>query len=513
MGQVHRSQQLISEGLTIQGSKRQYLELLSQVTRYLDDYRTLLEVVDQVEAQSPPPEPALGRWLDGQRVLAWEKLGQPELILALRDRRARTPLISIDQAWARIMAARGRAAEALAAIQAEPDRFGLPAERYALQFSLARSAGDRKLVQKTLVEWEALNPKAPEPRIEELLDVAAGSDRELLRERVALFFIDFSPNHAAVVQFLQRMLALPSSDWQQVVWEEAGKVGLLRAIDVRVIRVQDLMQSGRLEEAQGEYLAVRELIRKSRMPDGGWNQATGLLLDLLANDSPSARMQFYDYCTRQQLMPASFQFVLRCLRNRGMTPVAQEVLSLARNRFPAFMDAPGSLAPLTVAGAAPVKAPEAASAASDTANEPPRLAISAEDQLRRTDQELAAGHLDEAGSLLRRLALDYPAQQHQEPVLYRQVRLHGLQGEQADLAASLHLYLDLTEANLAALRDLALAWEKTPQSESALTLAREVSERHPQARWAGELRSRLQVRFRVVPLELTPSPTEKPGKR
>ncbi|MFI5338098.1 MAG: tetratricopeptide repeat protein, partial [Opitutales bacterium] len=94
VGQVHRSLQLLREGLTYHGSKRQYLELLSQVTRYLDDYRTLLEVVDQVEAQLPPPEPALGRWLDGQRVLAWEKLGQPELILALRDRRARTPLIS-----------------------------------------------------------------------------------------------------------------------------------------------------------------------------------------------------------------------------------------------------------------------------------------------------------------------------------------------------------------------------------------------------------------------------------
>ena len=505
IGKVPTALQLLREGVTYHGRQLQYLEDLAMLARYLEDYAALLAVADEVEGQRPPPEPAVARWIDRQRVFAWEQLGQTGQILALRERRRQTPLIALDQAWARILAAEGKARQALDELQADPARFGLPAERLALQFTLARAAGDKASAEKALRDWQALNRRDAAPRMEELFTFTADSDRERLRDRAEQFFLDFAGDHQALLVLLQRMLEKPSAGWQAVVWEAAWAAHQ-RTPDIRVLYLQYLMQEGRLTEAQREFPLVVEQVARSHLNMGSWNQATSLLLNLLATGSESARAQIRDFCNQHTLPPTSYHFMLRCLRRAGQTVAVQDLLSQAREHYPVFSDEAGK-APVgfNLAGitgepvpASPPEPPPAkpVSRLPKPPAPPPRPAT---ELLRQIDQALATGENEAAGRWLYELGQNYPELHDGEKGLLRQVRWHALAGEQPELTATLHLYLDLKEVNLAALRDFALQWENSPQAESALTLAREVAARFPAAKWAAILRDRLQTRLRPAP--------------
>lgn len=489
-GQVHRALQILRVGLPYHGGTRSYLEVMFRLTDYLEDQRAALEILDESLQRFPNPAPALERWLAGQRVRIWEKLHRGDDILALRESRG-TPLIALDQAWARTLAERGRAAEALRFVQANPERLGLPAERWELEYKLALAAGRPAVARAAMQTWVKLDPNNVLPRVEEILQLAKDGSIAELRAALERYFLNFSAEPKAPVLLLQRLTELINLTPAELAWQEVRKSGLT-AIDLRVLRVQGLMLSGRLAEAQPEYAATREFIKAKKIRDAGWAEATGLLLDLLAHDSPSARAQFFDLCARQQLQPQAYRFVLRCLRNQKLDDIAGELVAVVRNRYPTFED---TGAPAEPAVKLVVAAPGAAKEAPVTGVAEARV------ELRKLDQEIQAGHWQAVAVMLQRMDALTDGELR-EPLLLRRVQLHGNTREQAELTADLHLYLALKNVNLSALREFATQWRSGPRKESALTLAREVAGRFPQARWAADLRDELQGALRIAPVEL-----------
>lgn len=121
-------------------------------------------------------------------------------------------------------------------------------------------------------------------------------------------------------------------------------------------------------------------------------------------------------------------------------------------------------------------------------------------ELRRIDAELAEGKHHEALGHIKAVERAKIAAVQPE-ILLRRIHAHGALGEQMELAAVLGYYLSGKTVDLAALRTLALQWDNEPQRDSALSVTREVLGRFPQARWAQELRKKIEGDLLVAPGE------------
>jgi hypothetical protein len=121
-------------------------------------------------------------------------------------------------------------------------------------------------------------------------------------------------------------------------------------------------------------------------------------------------------------------------------------------------------------------------------------------ELRRIDAALAGGKQREALDRIKAVERAKIAAVQPE-LLLRRIHAHGALGEQVELAAALGYYLSGNAVDLSALRLLAQQWDNEPQRDSALSVTREVLAKFPQARWAQELRKKIEGDLLVAPGE------------
>lgn len=474
MGYLHRGQQVLEEGLAFGFPPRQYREALFRLANYLEDYEAVLRLADRMEKDLPPDDPGAQRWLLGQKVAALEKLQRIDDIDRLRQARGGAPSYVVEEAWARLQAAQGRPADALRELQAHPDRFGVPADRYELELALAAASGDAGAARAASAAWRQLEPTRPQPRIQELLALIQLGDDRAARDRLHDFFIFFASDKGAVVQLFKRLDDLPDVRWLQAAHQEAADTGAL-SLEAHIATVQGLLMAGRVAEAQAEFNLTTALIEKARVPDGGWSKGTRLLIAVINSDSPSNRALFFDFFRNQRLTPDAFRFALRSLRRAKGTEVAAELSILARNRFPAFRDE--ALSGLAVVETGKPRTEQAPAF---------RTELEAAAELRRIDEDLKQGNIDSAFARLK--AVEQAGFDNlRAELLPRRIQVHGERREQSELAAALQLYLASPRVNQAWLRDLAEGWARRAQRDSAATVARETREKFPQARWASEI--------------------------
>jgi hypothetical protein len=119
-------------------------------------------------------------------------------------------------------------------------------------------------------------------------------------------------------------------------------------------------------------------------------------------------------------------------------------------------------------------------------------------ELRLIDETLAAGRYGEA--LERIKTLERAGFVSLKPeLLLRRIQAHGSLREQTELAAALGYYLSGQSVDQTALRALATQWDNERQRDSALSLLRETIAKFPQARWALELRKKIEGDLLIAP--------------
>lgn len=474
MGFLHRAVQLLEEGIDHGVPPKTYFDAVFRLALYLEDYERVLAIAGRIDALLPPGEVPLRRRLLAQRAVALEKLQRHDELESLRNSSRQAPSFALESAWARVQAGRGRPEDALREIVRDPDRFGVPADRYQLQITLAIAARDARTAEEAIRDWLKTEPTQPQPRIEEIVALVRLGDEAKARDRLQRFFINFGGDRSAVILLVKKLAERPDVDWLKRTRREAEDYGSW-SVEMRVLHVQGLIQAGNVSEALTEFNLTADLIKQARTPDGGWTEGTQRLLDVLTSDSPSNRSQFLAFFRTKRLTPDAFRFALKSLKNAGAVDVASELSVLARNRFPALREA--------AVAANPVTAQEGFGARTAASLQ---TEAQARAELRLLDAELMAGQHAAAFERLRRIeAGSFPGLRSE--LLMRRVELHGARDEQTELSAALQLYLASPEVSQAWLREVAAKWQVSGQPASATHLARETHARFPQARWAANL--------------------------
>jgi hypothetical protein len=473
MGYLHRGLQLLEDGLVYGPPLKLYRESLFGLTRYLEDHERTLGLAEQIEKMLPPDDRSTRRWLLHQRISALENLQRDGEIERLRSELMAAPSFALEAAWARVQLRRGRPADALREIARDPERFGLPADRYQLQVSLAIAARDAAAATAALQAWLKAEPTQPQPRIEQIVALIQLDQAKAARDLLPLFFLNFSRDRGAVILLMKKLGELPDVGWLQAAHREAGESGA-QGIETRILYVQGLIMAGNISEALAEFNLTTALIDQAKLKDGGWSDGTRRLLGVIISDSPSNRAQFLDFFRSHRLSPEAYRFALRSLRHAEVTEVAEELALIARNRFPAMQDAK----PAAGSTGQRLNAGEISIAVI-------RNEAEARMELRRIDAELKAGSHPAAFARLKVLErAGIPALDAE--LLLRRIQVQGALGEQGELSAALQLYLSGPGVSQDWLRQLAVRWKAEQQPDSAATLARETYARFPLARWAME---------------------------
>ncbi len=120
--------------------------------------------------------------------------------------------------------------------------------------------------------------------------------------------------------------------------------------------------------------------------------------------------------------------------------------------------------------------------------------------LRRIDEALKAGQYRAALDRIKAIERAKIAPLQAE-LLLRRIQVHGSLREQTELTAALGYYLSGKTADQTALRNLATQWDNEQLRDSALSLLRATLAKFPQARWAWELRKKIEGDLLVAPGE------------
>lgn len=118
--------------------------------------------------------------------------------------------------------------------------------------------------------------------------------------------------------------------------------------------------------------------------------------------------------------------------------------------------------------------------------------------LKLIDGDLAAGRPQDALQRIKAVERAKIASLQMELQL-RRISAHGSLREQIELSAALGYYLSGNNPNLTALRDLAAQWDNASHRDSALSLLRETLAKFPQAKWASDLRKKIEGDLMIAP--------------
>jgi tetratricopeptide (TPR) repeat protein len=514
-GQVHRALQLYRDGLQTAGTSRNYLEAVFGFARYLEDYDAVLALVQEVETQQPRIDEALRRWLDTQRFDALVKLERYPEVIQEWQRRVNAPLSALDVARARSLAALGQTDQALEFVEANPQRFGLPQERWELVLSIAQTAGRPEAAAEALGRLMAIDPSNPKYYAMQIADRAErGATGEACR-LVHDYFLRFGFQPLAIKQLLQKITESPSAEVLSAAWDETNAAGGAVPAN-RVLYVQGLILLGRIGDAAVELERCRTEIEGMRLTDDGWLEGTQALLELLRADSPASRTRLFTYCAHRPLGPTAFRFLYHALVRNDRGAMANEIALLAKNRFYAIAGlnlitlAPPAAPPTTrvppTLPPIPISVPASATPISAESEPVPELTPEqVADELAKFETDLSVGRWDEAQHRLQILGRS-PDENLASELLFRRLQLHAEQSALSELMGDLLRLVAGKKPALDRLRTLSVGLHRRGKGDSALVIVLYLVRNRPEAEWATQLQREWNKTLRVAPLEAAKMP-------
>lgn len=514
LGQLHRAQDFLVEGLDLGTPPRVYRDTLLALTSYMADHEKVLALIDRLGGSADA---------DAQRqMLPWkatalEKLERVKELDELRQQlRATRPSIAVEAAWARAHLAAGDARLALDELRRDRERFGTPVEIVELELNLAAASQDAAGVDKAISTWLKLDPAGAVPRAREIVARIALGQTDHARERIRQYFLHFGDNEPAARLVMRNLFHEADASWARFAFAEAEAANAV-SIPVRMTWIETLAKAGEFNEASRELAIVRKMIVAQKFSDRDWSVGTQRLLDCVTTPSPSTEALLVDFFAEHRLTPETYLFAWQTLL-RAKSPAAFKFSGIANNRFPALRLGESNA---DIAVLATIKVPEAepapARAASVSMPMPPIQTSSEEsskalptegharNELKRVDGFIAIGDWSRAFEALQGVERANYESLRGECAL-RRVRIHGERAELFELTSATRIYLRSPAANQTTLRTLAEQWSDRRHRESLLTLLREITRHFPGAAWAATLLKKTEGDLIVAPAENITAP-------
>ncbi len=475
MGYLNRAMQVYRDGLPYAGEQRRFIAAAIQLAEYMEDYELVLALVKEAEAGVPANSLSLRTLLQEKRILSYEKLGRYDEIEALWTASQTKPTMRLNAAHLRALAATGKAEEAIAALEAKPDQYGLLREPWELLLELSQNAKsdlNARRALDALIELEPVRYRFYIKRIAYLVETGAVQEAQ---SQIGSYFLRFGADSVAVVMLLKGIEPYPTREAVDRVWNEiraAGQVGPAAYMTY----VQNLIHLGALYEAQQQYTLARIEIERTRYRDDGWVEGTGNLLELMKADSPSARSLLRNYVTSNPLSPEAFRILLGNLLRVGRTDAAREMAILAQNRFPAIRNLPAD----ALAVSTPIIA--------ESNNKPrePNVVplMEAREELAALEAAITANQWEKALIHIVKVEKSPLGREMADQLLYRRLIIHGHLSNQTELSWYMRRLMSSGRVDPSRIRDLASNLYRQAHMDSALTILREVLRRYPDAKWA-----------------------------
>lgn len=478
-GYLSRAMQIYRGGLPYAGHQPRLLNAAFKLAEYMEDYALLLELVTEAEKVVPPELNLMRRQLQEKRLLAYEKLGRYDEILALHATTP-NPSMRLHSARLRALSGQGRGAEAIAELEATPAKFGLLREPWELLLELARANQRPDVGRRAVDALVALEPARHRfyaRRIAYLGEI--GAEVEAL-DRVDDFFFRFGGDPAAAVYLLNEFRGHPLRAVVDKVWNLCRTFGTAEPA-VQAAYVQHLIRLGAVDEARRHFnVAARELQQK-RLSDGGWVEGTSLLLDSLMLDSPSSQSLLLTYAEAKPLSPDAYRTMVGSLYQAGRFDTARSVAQVGKSRYPAIQGFPTDVFTVrTDVAAAPIatKVKEVPAVVPVAIAKPELAALEAAMQAGDWESALAKIAIVEKSPLARELG---------DKLLYDRITIHGHLSEQTEISWYMRRLIEAGRPDPARLRVIANELFNQGSKNSAETLLREVLRKYPDAKWAKDL--------------------------
>lgn len=502
-GQLHRAMQVFRGGLKHAAGQQRYIETAFRLADYLEDDALQLDMLDEVAPAVADDDETLHRWLRDRRAEVLVRLGRYAEVADLWSAAVESPSMRLNAAYARALAGMGRAEEAMAQIEAAPDKFGVFGEPWRLLLDIAHTADSSEVGRRAanaMVQADPGDHGLWVERVAYLWDIGAPAE---VQPAVEDFFNRFGLNVAARVQLLKRLESVsPRNDVPaDLVWRRVTELGQPN-LQERIAQVQNLLVWGQLAAARQEYAVARQEIEAQAPEQRTWAEGTGHLLDLLATRSPSSLSQLTAFASTRPLSPEAFRFLIRALASGEAWREAADVAALARNRFPAIRNLPeldrpdeAELAVVPTEIALPVAA-IVNNAEGQAALTALQAALTAGEWARALEQIVVV----EKSPLAKDIA---------EQLLYDRIRIHGQLSNQTELLWFLRRLMERPRGFAPArLKSEAEVLHGAGRTDSALTLLREVLRRHPEAKWAADLQQQWREGLRSTPVGMQAAVTD-----
>jgi len=475
-GYLSRAMQTYRGGLPYAGDQPRFLNAAFKLAEYMEDYALLLELVTEAEKVVPPELNLLRRQLQEKRLLAYEKLGRFDEILALHAATP-NPSMRLQSARLRALSGQGKGAQAIAELEAEPAKFGLLREPWDLLLELARENGRADAGRKAVNELVALEPARHRfyaRRIAYLVEI--GAESEAL-DQVDDYFFRFGGDPAASALLLKELQAHPLRAVVDKAWNLCRTFGAAEPA-VHVAYVQNLIKLGEVDEARRECTMVARELQRRQLSDGGWIEGTNLLLDSLILDSPSSRNLLLNYAGARPLSPDAYRTMVGSLYQAGRFDAARDVAQIGKNRYPAIQGFPSDVFTArseSLSAPIAVKAKEAPTVVSAAEAKPELAALEAAMQAGDWESALAKITIVEKSPLARELG---------DKLLYDRITIHGHLSDQTEISWYMRRLIESGRPDPARLRVIANALYDAGNDASAHTILREVLRKYPDAKWA-----------------------------
>jgi len=136
-GYLYRGMQLMEDGLPWAGAQKRYLETAFRLAGYLEDDERILKIVETVRADLGNVDSLKRRWLRDVESAAMIRQERYEEVISLWESARNEPSLGLNAARVRAWSGLGRGAEAIAAVEAHPDQYGVFGEPWLLLMELA----------------------------------------------------------------------------------------------------------------------------------------------------------------------------------------------------------------------------------------------------------------------------------------------------------------------------------------------------------------------------------------
>jgi len=479
MGYFPRAMKIYRAGLPYAGEQRRFVSAAIQLAEYTEDYEMVLCLIKEAEAVVPADSQLFRTFLQEKRILAYEKLGRYDDIEALWVANQSKPTMRLNAAHLRTLATKGKTAEAIAALEANPEQYGLLREPWELLLELAKIAKNNAVGRRAVDALVALEPSRYRfyiKRIAYLDEIGAQSEALL---SVDDYFLRFGADPAAVAMLLKGAESNPTRALVQHIWAEAQASGQVGPA-ARMSYVQNLLRLGDINLAQQEFVLTRRQIESMNYPHGGWLEGTEALLGIMVSDSPSSRSLLQTYAAGRPLPPAAFRTLVDALLRSSRQDAAHEMALLARKRYPSIRDIPADA----------LKTPASAALVAITPKSHETEIVvpltEARQELTALEAAIQAAQWTAALAHITTIEKSPLAKELSDQLLYQRIAIHGHLSEQTEVSWYMRRLLESFRLDTTRIRALALKLHETGHVNSAQTILREVLRKHPDAKWAAD---------------------------